>query len=184
MIKGAIHLISGTRTIASAPPPVRARLTRVFPLLRQWLFSVIALAALVYAPLAVCQEFTLEGSVIPIAAFQSESSDGGFSMTASVGQPVGTKSIVSTEGSFTIEPPIVEIVQTPKSPTLALIVKNDRYFLQWNSVVPGWIVESTENLLPPVVWVQLIKPITSSADLNEMDLGPLSSTAFFRLRRQ
>ncbi len=146
------------------------------------LVGILGISAVLLAPpvSSVAQTFSLEGSVVPVPSFSS--SGGVFSLVASAGEPVLPTPSASTNGTFSIDHP-VQVIQTPTSPTLSLLASPSGLRLRWFSVVPGWIVESTSSLLPPVSWVALNLPQSTVADQVEVDLGIALTAQFYRLRR-
>ena len=120
----------------------------------------------------------MEGSLVVVP--EMSSTGGGFSLVATAGEPVLPRPSVDASGVFAIDPPAV--VQTAASPTLFLIREGASYRLRWFSVVPGWVVETTSNLLQPV-WSPLAATPARTADQFEIDLGVPATTQFYRLRR-
>jgi hypothetical protein len=101
-----------------------------------------------------------------VAGGGGTSTNGQYSLTGTSGQPGA--GVTMTNGSYALTGgfwSLVAAIQTPGAPTLtvALDLQSNTATVSWPGTDPIWRLQYTASLAPPVVWMEIPPPYSTSA---------------------
>ncbi len=146
----------------------------------RWAAARLALVVLLTAAAgAQAQSFTIDRSVI--AGGGGTSTNGGFSLTGTLGQPaVGRLSggQYALDGGFQS---IAIAIQTPGAPLLKITRVGNTFLLAWPAVSAGFVLEQTPSLTSRNWQAVASAPVVNGPEF-QVVLPALPGTCYYRLR--